>query len=62
MIEDCVMTTLSPPAPPSLPATIVFIAGDGVGQEVIPAAAAVLAALGLGLKFVEAPAGPRAFC
>ena len=57
MIEDCVMTTLSPPAPQSLPATIVLIAGDGVGQEVIPAAAEVLAALGLGLKFVEAPAG-----
>ena len=51
------MTTLSLPAPQSLPATIVLIAGDGVGQEVIPAAAEVLAALGLGLKFVEAPAG-----
>lgn len=51
------MTTLSLPAPQSSPATIVLIAGDGVGQEVIPAAAEVLAALGLGLKFVEAPAG-----
>jgi len=39
------------------PAKIVLIPGDGVGQEVIPAAAEVLAALGLGLKFVEAPAG-----
>jgi len=37
--------------------TIVLINGDGVGQEVIPAAAEVLAALGLGLKFVEAHAG-----
>jgi homoisocitrate dehydrogenase len=36
---------------------IVLIPGDGVGQEVIPAAAEVLAALGLGLRFVEAPAG-----
>lgn len=49
----------SPVRPPqqSSPATIVLINGDGVGQEVIPAAAEVLAALGLGLKFVEAPAG-----
>lgn len=37
--------------------TIVLIPGDGVGQEVIPAAADVLAALGLGLRFVTAPAG-----
>ncbi len=36
---------------------VVLIPGDGVGQEVIPAAAEVLAALGLGLDFVEAPAG-----
>lgn len=36
---------------------IVLIPGDGVGQEVIPAAAEVLGALGLGLRFVEAPAG-----
>ena len=36
---------------------IVLIPGDGVGQEVIPAAAEVLAALGLGLTFSEAPAG-----
>ncbi len=39
------------------PQTICLIAGDGVGKEVIPAAAEVLAALGLGLRFVEAPAG-----
>lgn len=36
---------------------ICLINGDGVGQEVIPAAAEVLAALGLGLEFVEAYAG-----
>ena len=51
------MTSPVPQSPRSSPATIVLIAGDGVGQEVIPAAAEVLAALGLGLKFVEAPAG-----
>lgn len=37
--------------------SIVLIPGDGVGREVIPAAAEVLAALGLGLTFMEAPAG-----
>jgi homoisocitrate dehydrogenase len=36
---------------------ICLINGDGVGKEVIPAAAEVLAALGLGLEFVEARAG-----
>ncbi len=36
---------------------ICLINGDGVGKEVIPAAAEVLAALGLGLEFVEAHAG-----
>lgn len=36
---------------------ICLINGDGVGQEVIPAAAEVLAALGLGLGFIEAQAG-----
>ncbi len=36
---------------------IVLVAGDGVGREVIPAAAEVLAALGLGLSFREARAG-----
>jgi homoisocitrate dehydrogenase len=36
---------------------ICLINGDGVGQEVIPAAAEVLAALGLDLEFTEAPAG-----
>jgi homoisocitrate dehydrogenase len=37
--------------------TICLIPGDGVGREVIPAAAEALAALGIGLRFVEAPAG-----
>ncbi len=36
---------------------IVLVPGDGVGKEVVPAAAEVLAVLGLGLKFSEAPAG-----
>ncbi len=36
---------------------ICLINGDGVGREVIPAAAEVLSALGLGLEFVEAQAG-----
>lgn len=37
--------------------TLVLVNGDGIGREVIPAAAEVLAALGLGLRFVEAHAG-----
>ncbi len=37
--------------------TICLIPGDGVGQEVIPAAAAVIAALLPGAQFVEAEAG-----
>jgi homoisocitrate dehydrogenase len=36
---------------------ICLINGDGVGKEVIPAAAEVLAALGLSIEFVEAHAG-----
>lgn len=36
---------------------VCLIPGDGVGKEVIPAAAQVLAALGLGLEFIEAQAG-----
>ena len=36
---------------------ICLINGDGVGKEVIPAAAKVLAALGLGIEFTEAYAG-----
>jgi homoisocitrate dehydrogenase len=35
---------------------ICLINGDGVGKEAIPAAAEVLAALGLGLEFTEAQA------
>ncbi len=38
-----------------------LIPGDGVGQEVVPAAAEVLAGLGLGLAFVEARAGYEHF-
>jgi homoisocitrate dehydrogenase len=41
--------------------TICLIPGDGVGQEVVPAAAEVLGALGLGLEFVEAEAGFTCF-
>jgi homoisocitrate dehydrogenase len=37
--------------------TLVLIAGDGIGAEVIPAARRVLAALDLPLTFVEAEAG-----
>lgn len=37
--------------------TIVLIAGDGIGQEVIPAARKVLTALNLPLEFQEAEAG-----
>jgi isocitrate dehydrogenase len=36
---------------------VCLIDGDGVGKEVIPAAAEVLAALGLGIEFIEARAG-----
>jgi homoisocitrate dehydrogenase len=41
--------------------TICLIPGDGVGQEVIPAAAEVLQALNLDLTFVEAEAGFACF-
>ncbi len=37
--------------------TITLIPGDGIGQEVIPAARAVLEALDLPLRFQEADAG-----
>lgn len=40
---------------------ICLISGDGVGKEVITAAAEVLAALGLGLEFVEVHAGLEYF-
>jgi homoisocitrate dehydrogenase len=36
---------------------VCLIDGDGIGKEVMPAAAEVLAALGLGIGFVEARAG-----
>jgi len=41
--------------------TICLIPGDGIGQEVIPAAAEVLQALKLNLTFVEAQAGFACF-
>jgi homoisocitrate dehydrogenase len=41
--------------------TICLIPGDGIGKEVIAVAAELLAALGLGLRFVEAPAGYEHF-
>ena len=41
--------------------TVCLIPGDGVGQEVIPAAAQVLAAVCSGLAFVEAEAGWACF-
>jgi homoisocitrate dehydrogenase len=41
--------------------TICLIPGDGVGQEVIPAAAEVLQALPLKFDFVEVPAGFECF-
>ena len=40
---------------------ICLIPGDGVGQEVIPAAAEVLQTLGLALTFMEAEAGFACF-
>ncbi len=41
--------------------TIALLPGDGIGLEVIPAARAVLEALGLPLRFVEGEAGFGAF-
>ena len=41
--------------------TITLIPGDGVGKEVIPAAAEVLQILNLGFTFVEAGAGFACF-
>jgi len=41
--------------------TICLIPGDGVGQEVIPAAAEVLQTMGLAITFVEAEAGFACF-
>jgi homoisocitrate dehydrogenase len=40
---------------------VCLIPGDGVGQEVVPAAAEVLAALGLGIQFTQAQAGYEHF-
>ncbi|CAN5574276.1 hypothetical protein BH24DEI1_BH24DEI1_00300 [soil metagenome] len=36
---------------------ICLIPGDGIGQEVVPAAKRVLEALGLSLRFTDAEAG-----
>jgi homoisocitrate dehydrogenase len=41
--------------------TICLISGDGVGQEVVPAAAEAIKTLGLALTFVEAEAGFACF-
>jgi len=41
--------------------TICLIPGDGVGQEVVPAAAEALQTLGLGLNFVQAEGGFACF-
>jgi homoisocitrate dehydrogenase len=41
--------------------TICLIPGDGVGQEVVPAAAEAIQTLGLALTFVEAEAGFACF-
>ena len=41
--------------------TICLIPGDGIGQEVVPAAAEVLQSLGLELNFLEAEAGFACF-
>jgi homoisocitrate dehydrogenase len=53
------------PAPPERSAAalrILVIPGDGIGQEVIPAAVEVLRATGLPLAFAEAEAGWECFC
>jgi len=42
-------------------ARVLLIPGDGIGPEVIPAAARVLGSLGLDLQFEEAPAGFACF-
>ncbi len=46
---------------PRSPITVCLINGDGVGQEVIPAAARVLEALDLGIVFTHAEAGWECF-
>lgn len=43
------------------PPTIALIPGDGIGREVVPAAAEVLAATGVPLRFVELDAGWEIF-
>jgi homoisocitrate dehydrogenase len=51
------MTDITTPPHPSHSLTICLIAGDGVGQEVVPAAGEVLNALGMGIQFTQAEAG-----
>ncbi len=51
--------TLPPKATP--PYTIALIPGDGIGREVVPAAAEVLAATGVPIRFVELDAGWETF-
>jgi homoisocitrate dehydrogenase len=46
---------------PTSPITVCLINGDGVGQEVVPAAARVLEALDLGIVFTHAEAGWACF-
>jgi homoisocitrate dehydrogenase len=41
--------------------TICLIPGDGIGQEVVPETARVLAATGLKLEFLQAEAGWETF-
>jgi homoisocitrate dehydrogenase len=48
-------------SPASQPITVCLINGDGVGKEVIPAAARVLEALNLGIAFTHAEAGWECF-
>jgi len=48
-------------SPTGQPITVCLINGDGVGKEVIPAAARVLEALNLGIAFTHAEAGWECF-
>lgn len=49
------------PDRPSTPYTVALIPGDGIGREVVPAAAEVLAATGVPMRFVELDAGWETF-
>ncbi len=54
-------TQPTPPTKASPPYTIALILGDGIGREVVPAAAKVLAATGVPIRFVELDAGWETF-